>query len=206
MPLVEPLGAATVHIAIDMQRLFAEATDWHAPALAAILPNVVRLAEAMPEHTLYARFMVPPNAESAPGRWRRYYERWSGVTGEALDPSLLDLVGPLAAIASPDWYIDKFGYSAFSGTDLDRRLRDAGVDTLIFTGVETDVCVLSSLFGAIDLGYRAILAGDALASSSDESHDAIATHFFPRLNEQIEVASTTEIIAAAKLAGLTPLR
>ncbi|MBH0239138.1 cysteine hydrolase [Methylobrevis albus] len=203
MPLAEPLGPGTVHLAIDMQRLFAEATDWHAPALAEILPNVVRLAEAMPHHTLYARFMVPPNAESATGRWRRYYERWQGVVGEAIDPALLDLVGPLAPLASPDRFVDKVGYSAFAGTDLDRRLREAGVDTVIFTGVETDVCVLASLFGAIDLGYRAILVGDALASSSDDSHDAMLTHLFPRLPEQIEIASTSEIIAAAQRAGLT---
>jgi hypothetical protein len=47
------------------------------------------------------------------------------------------------------------------------------VNTLIVSGGETDVCVLSTVLSAIDLGLRIVLVEGALCSSFDESHDAI---------------------------------
>jgi len=41
--------------------------------------------------------------------------------------------------------ITKHRYSAFVGTSLDLTLRTIGVESLLFTGVATDVCVESSL-------------------------------------------------------------
>ena len=49
---------------------------------------------------------------------------------------------------------------------------------------------------AVDAGYRVVLAEDALCSSSDKSHDDLLRHFSARFNQQIEVASTQEILAA----------
>ena len=46
------------------------------------------------------------------------------------------------------------------------RCDELSADTLIFTGVETDVCVLATAIGAIDRGYRTILISDAMASGS----------------------------------------
>jgi nicotinamidase-related amidase len=37
----------------------------------------------------------------------------------------------------------------------------------------TDVCVLATLLGAIDWGFRVILVADALYSSADQTHDAM---------------------------------
>jgi hypothetical protein len=41
------------------------------------------------------------------------------------------------------------------------------------TGGETDVCVLATVLGAVDYGYRSIVLGDALCSASDADHDAM---------------------------------
>ena len=41
------------------------------------------------------------------------------------------------------------------------------VDTLVISGSETDVCVLSTVLGAVDRGYRVVIAIDALCSSSN---------------------------------------
>ncbi len=60
MTIPEPLSNRTWHCVVDMQRLFAENTDWHTPDLAGILPNVVALCEARRERTLFARFRPRP--------------------------------------------------------------------------------------------------------------------------------------------------
>jgi hypothetical protein len=90
------------HIAIDMQRLVAEKMAWHSPTVLTILPNVVRLSAALRERSLYARFTVPHNVGEAHGSWKALYRRWPMVTGQALEPALLDLVAPLADLAGPD--------------------------------------------------------------------------------------------------------
>ena len=38
----------------------------------------------------------------------------------------------------------------------------------IVSGSETDVCVLATVLDAVDMGYRVIIARDAVCSSSDE--------------------------------------
>ena len=43
-----PLGDNWVHLCVDMQRMFAEQTEWHAPWMEKVLPEVVRLVEIGP--------------------------------------------------------------------------------------------------------------------------------------------------------------
>ena len=43
-----PLGENWIHLCIDMQRMFAEETDWHTPWMERVLPNVVSLVELDP--------------------------------------------------------------------------------------------------------------------------------------------------------------
>ena len=62
------------------------------------------------------------------------------------------------------------------------------------TGSETDVCVLATVLGAVDLGYRVIVVRDAVCSSSDEGHDALMTVYHQRYTEQIEVAGAATIM------------
>jgi nicotinamidase-related amidase len=75
-------------------------------------------------------------------------------------------------------------------------LRERGIDSLVVTGAETDVCVLAAVMDAVDLGYRVVLASDALCSSSDKTHDALMTLYSERFSEQIETAETEAILAA----------
>lgn len=189
-----PVSKNALHVVIDMQRLFAEETEWHTPAIAAILPNVLKLTEALTSQTVFARFVVPQNADAAKGAWKNYYRRWSSVTLDAIDPAMLDLVAPLAAIADESAIFDKDTYSIFGSEGFAQRLQAAVVDTLIFSGVETDVCVYASVLHAVDAGYHVILAADALASSNAQAHGVVLETLVPRLSEQIEILSTDAIL------------
>ena len=193
---MKSLPPTTLHLAIDMQRIFAEDTSWHTPSLARILPNVARIARAKPEATVYTRFIVPRSPADAPGQWRTYYERWAEFTLERMDPSLVDLVSPLAQIAVPGAIVDKPTYSVFEAPGFGERLAAEGITTLVFTGVETDVCVLASLMAAVDRGFRVIAVADAMTSSDEASHRAILDLVFPRMPDQIEILDTDTLLAA----------
>ncbi len=68
--------------------------------------------------------------------------------------------------------LDKHCFSAFIGTDLAARLGARGVRTIVFAGVQTNVCVESTLRDALSLGFNVVLAGDCVASHTPELHEA----------------------------------
>lgn len=190
------IGSAAAHLCIDMQRLLAPEGPWPTPWAEPALERQVRLTERRPAATFFTRFIPPKAPEDMPGAWRRYYEKWRNVTREFIDAQLLDLLEPLQKYVPPAQVVDKPRYSAFFGSPLESVLREHRVDTLIISGAETDVCVLATVLTAVDLGYRVIVASDAICSSSDECHDALMTLYHRRFSEQIEVAQTEMILQA----------
>lgn len=190
------LGDTAAHLCVDMQTMFAERTDWQVPWMQRVLPGVLRLARVRPERTVFTRFVPPDNPEEMAGSWRRYYQRWRHMTRERLHPALIELLPPLAELVPPATVLDKRRYSPFSEPALPKLLRDRGIDTLVVTGAETDVCVLATVLAAVDLGYRVVLAADALCSVSDRTHDALMTLYHERFGQQIETAPVEEILDA----------
>jgi ureidoacrylate peracid hydrolase len=71
-----------------------------------------------------------------------------------------------------DVVITKNRFSAFVGTNLDLTLRSPGVDSLLFTGVATEVCVESSVRSALFCEYWVTLVEDCAATYSRAAHDA----------------------------------
>lgn len=51
--------------------------------------------------------------------------------------------------------------NAFQDTDLDVKLRAAGIDHLIVCGMQTEHCVDTAVRAAFERGYRVTLVGDA---------------------------------------------
>jgi nicotinamidase-related amidase len=193
-----PLGHEWAHLCVDMQRMFAEQTEWHAPWMERVLPQVVRLVEMAPERTIFTRFVPPKSPDEVSGTWRRYYQRWAVMTRDRLDPGLIDLVPELARFVPPARVVDKPIYSPWLGGGLHAALVAAGVDTVVISGAETEVCVMAAVIGAIDLGYRVVIATDAICSSADSTHDAMQKIYDSRFGMQVETAEVAEIVEAPK--------
>jgi len=188
------LNDRTVHICVDMQRLFASEGPWTTPWMPRVLPQCVALSEMRPKATIFTRFITPPAPEAAVGTWREFYRRWPETTRDRLDPVLLELVPELARFAPPAPVFDKPVYSAFASSKLLAHLRERSVDTVVLSGAETDVCVLSTALGAVDHGYRVVIATDAVCSYSDVGHDSLLALFRDRFSQQISAATVEEIL------------
>ena len=190
-----PLTERSVHLCVDMQRLFTADGPWPTPWMDRVLPVVAALAHRHPERTVFTRFIPPERAELMPGMWRRYYARWRVATREVIPLELLELMPPLAGLCPPATIIDKTRYSAFAESGLIAHLRQREADTLIISGSETDVCVLATVLDAVDIGYRVIVVRDAICSSSDEGHEMLMRLYHTRYTEQIETANAEAVLA-----------
>lgn len=189
-----PLTKRTVHLCVDMQRIFSSDGPWATPWMERVLPVIGQIAGRFPDRTVFTRFITPIAPEQMPGMWCRYYQRWRATTREKINPRLLDLMPQLARFAPPASVIDKTRYSAFAEPQLLAHLVERKADGLIVTGSETDVCVLATVLGAVDLGYRVIVVTDAICSSSDEGHDALLRVYHGRYSQQIETANAESVL------------
>jgi nicotinamidase-related amidase len=184
-----------VHVCVDMQRLFAEETEWASPVVHEIAPTVARICAHAPERTLFTRFLTPESVEKAVGQWQIYYRRWRSVLASRLDPDIFNLLPVLREFTPPARVIDKHSHSGFENPRFQETLSVSDARALVFTGVETDVCVLATVLTAIDRGYRTILVSDAIASSNPDGHLACLNSVFTRYDEQVELIDCKTLLA-----------
>ncbi|MBT2383595.1 isochorismatase family protein [Streptomyces sp. ISL-11] len=97
--------------------------------------------------------------------------------------------GLLAGIAEPgDIEVVKRTVGAFHGTDLDERLREHGVRTLVLGGVATNLGVESTARAAADHGYELVFVEDAMSALTAEEHRASVTLDMPRLGTVVSAS------------------
>ncbi len=184
---IEAAPARTALLVIDMQRDFlepggfGEALGNDVSRLGAAVPPLqsllaaVRSAGLLVIHTREGHrpdlVDLPPakHARGAPGMrigdagpMGRILVR--GEPGHEIIPALAPLPG--------EPVLDKPGKGAFYQTDLDLMLKNRGIDTLLVTGVTTEVCVHTTIREANDRGFRCIAVADCCASYFPEFHAA----------------------------------
>jgi nicotinamidase-related amidase len=189
-----PLGETCLHLCVDMQRLFAPEGPWAVPWTEKVLPAIEELAGKHPHRTVFTRFIPAEKPGDGTGMWAHYYRRWADVTLANIDRGLVDIMPQLARFVPPATVLDKRVYSPWTGGRLDAALAGRDVDTLVITGAETDVCVLATLLGAIDRGFRAIVVTDAVCSSADQTHNALMELYRSRFSEQVEAVAMQDVL------------
>ena len=98
-------------------------------------------------------------------------------------------------IRPEDARIDKKRYSAFiqGSSDLERHLRDRGIDTLLITGTATNVCCESTARDAMMLNFKVVMVADGLATDTDERHNASLSAFYGQFGD---VQTADEVVAS----------
>lgn len=69
-----------------------------------------------------------------------------------------------------DYVLEKRTYSAFYETGLDLLLRSLGVDTVILTGIHTNICVRHTAADAFFRGYKIVVPSDAVEAFTEREH------------------------------------
>jgi ureidoacrylate peracid hydrolase len=96
----------------------------------------------------------------------------------------------------------KHRYSAFMGTELDGLLKQRGIQSLLLTGVATDVCVESTARDAYFLDYYVTVIADCSAAARERYHlDAL-----DRCDRDYGgVATSADVITAWERIGALPV-
>jgi ureidoacrylate peracid hydrolase len=121
-----------------------------------------------------------------------------------------DIVDELAPEPG-DIVLYKHRYSGFYGTDLDCKLRHLGIQTLIFTGATTSVCVESTLRDAMFRDYHCLLLEDCTAEPVGNdlprtNHDAsvlVVQVLFGRTARFVDLLSALDQQLARRTAPVT---
>lgn len=192
-------GPSTALVVIDLQNVFMQrGMALEVPFAREIVPNVNRLAAAIRESGGTVAW-VQMTYNDVVKSWGAYFQRLSpqlrdqvieqlqrGTEGHALYPEL--------DVQPNDVMAEKTRYSAFiqGASDLDRKLRQRGIDTVVVVGTLTNVCCESTARDAMMLNYKAILVSDANATLTDEEHNAALANVLVTFGD---VLSTEETIA-----------
>ena len=92
-----------------------------------------------------------------------------------------------------DELIEKQWASAFHKTDLDQRLRDRGVDSLVVTGLTTSGCVRATAVDGLQYDYRVVVPREAVG---DRNEDAHAANLHDLHAKYADVVSVADVVAA----------
>jgi nicotinamidase-related amidase len=73
------------------------------------------------------------------------------------------------------------GLTPFHGTELEPVLRSRGVETVVVTGVSTNIGVPGACLEAVNRGFTVVVPEDCTAGAWSEAHDFQITHTLPLL-------------------------
>jgi nicotinamidase-related amidase len=93
-----------------------------------------------------------------------------------------------------DIVVRKTRVGAMSTTDLDRRLRDRGIDTLVLAGISTSGVVLSTVVEAADRDYRLYVLSDGTEDPDQQVREVLLGRIFPRRAQVIDTAALRTLL------------
>jgi nicotinamidase-related amidase len=186
--------AKTAVVSVDVQRLFTDLLGVPvSPPLVDVLPNITRVLDdarrAGAIVVLVRTIMTPEDHSPNTLRWPAFMQEnlAPGSPGTEWDPCVVPHPGDVEII--------KLRYSAFFGTELDARLRERGIETVVILGLTTNVCVQSTVRDAWQHGYDTITLSDCCSEMGDGAHES---SLFYNARNFGRVYASTEIMSAWK--------
>lgn len=107
------------------------------------------------------------------------------------------LIDGLTLPTDGEQVVIKHGYDAMAVAELPARLRAGGVDTVVVTGVATNVCVAATIAGAYERGFHVIVPRDATAASNPTARQASLRHIDRYYGDLVPVSVVADAWAKA---------
>jgi ureidoacrylate peracid hydrolase len=201
--LYSAVPAKTALVVVDMQEGFCSSTGCiEIPESRKIVPNINLLAAACRKKGIPVYWIRLNNSSTAKsdGLWPLFQPRSPVSPSRANPPEVFRDSGPATEVYRElhvdqrvDTQISKNRYSALiSGSSvLEKLLQNGGRDTVIITGVGSDVCCESTARDAMMLDLKVIFVADATATVNSLFHEVTLMHmkmFFS------DVVSTSELL------------
>jgi ureidoacrylate peracid hydrolase len=168
---IEP--AHTVVVVVDVQRYFVDSLPF--AAMGRIVEPTARflsVARAAGILVVHVRSAFRPDMGDAGRPGSRTRQMMDSAGPGLVDGTPGAEIVPALAPQSDDLVVIKKGFSGFSETTLHDLLAARGVDTLLFAGGTTTVCVESTLRDAMFLGYNCVLLSDCTADLDDALYES----------------------------------
>jgi nicotinamidase-related amidase len=123
-----------------------------------ILLETIELFAAHGYPVYYACFSLPETDE----QFRRFGDKYciEGTKGAEIISELLPLRGVI---------VEKRKHSAFFETTLDDLLKESKVREIYLTGMQTQICIMTTAADAYFRGYRSVVISDCVISTNEEN-------------------------------------
>jgi nicotinamidase-related amidase len=180
-----PMARSAALVLVDVQRDFLDIPGEHAPmpvvGTRAAIPAMAKLATAFRERGLpivHAVRLYRPDGSNVDLVRRQSIEQGAriavpGSSGSQIAVELLPnvveldhellLAGGFQRVGTAEHVMYKPRWGAFYGTNLDRHLRESGVNTLVFAGCNFPNCPRTSIYEASERDFRIVLVSDAIS-------------------------------------------
>jgi len=164
MPDFPLFSATTALINVDMQRCFVEGSPLASPEGPALVPKInrlIRTCRSTGALVVHTRVWMAKDGSNL------------GVMAELVPPFIVDLytegspaaeLHPALDVALDDLIVNKTRYGAFHGTDLAPQLRRRGIDTVIISGIATNICCETTAREAAQHDFRVVFLSDGTAT------------------------------------------
>jgi nicotinamidase-related amidase len=169
-------------------RLLFPAIEGYYARVRNAIPNIVQLLEAGRPSKLLIAF-VRTAAQTMDGRDLAPRVRDLGVF-PVIGNRAADIL-PELALQPGDVVLNKPAAGVCTGTGLDELLRNAGITTVVLTGISYDGAIEGSVRSLTDRGYGVVLVPDACASFDENLQE----HLWNMETGIINVLPTSEVIA-----------
>ncbi|CAN3131212.1 cysteine hydrolase [Mycobacterium sp. smrl_JER01] len=183
---IEPSQCALV--ALDLEPEVTDTLD-HSESLISNVNSAIGVVRRYGGHICFVRTafddldyrFVPSTSRefSVVARERRLQ---NGALATGLHPGL--------ATDPEDTVVRKTRLGAFSTTDLDERLTNLGITTLILAGAHTSGAILSTVREAADRDYRVLVLSDCVLDRDRDLHHLVLDRILPR---QAEIVTASDL-------------
>ena len=152
---------------------------WRATAEDGVIPHIADLLAAFRDKGLPVIYLVAHTPDDTP--FPAYGEFWRGLQetrANKLGTRDVEIVDELTP-QSGEPVIYNWPFDIFRRTDVEQRLRDAGVETVVLVGVSTGMAVGIAAYQLADRFFNLIVPSDCLTDGNRQLHEAIMSGIMP---------------------------